>query len=87
MKKLHPVQPLVHDKGARGALRFKQNAIVRFLLEAGPYDMNKLALMQFSNEDRAQFAQLIGYSIVGYGELPYVSDREYERAVKEGEKK
>jgi hypothetical protein len=37
--------------------------------------MNNLALLPFSNEDRVQFAQLIGYSLNGFGELPYVSDK------------
>jgi hypothetical protein len=74
----HPVQPLVHD--ARGTLRFKQNAIVLFLLEAGPFDMNVLASMPFSIEDREQFAQLIGYSLDGFSELSYVTDETYERA-------
>lgn len=75
----HPVQPLETDSS--GVLRFKKNAIVRFLLDAGPFDMNQLALMPFSQEDREQFAQLIGYSLSGFGELSYVSDETYERAV------
>jgi hypothetical protein len=41
--------------------------------------MNKLAMMPWSNEDRCQFAQLIGYSLGGYGELHYVSDEELRR--------
>jgi hypothetical protein len=66
----HPMQPIVRDK--HRTMRFKSNAIVRFLLDAGPFDMNKLATMPFSREDREQFAQLIGYSVSGFGELPYV---------------
>jgi hypothetical protein len=68
----HPLQPLIRDED--GTARFKVNAIVRFLLDAGPYDMNKLSLMPFSQEDREQFAQLIGYSYTGFEELSYVSD-------------
>lgn len=74
----HPVQPLVVDE--QGVVRFQANAIVRFLLDAGPYDMNALSLMPFSDEDRAQFAQLIGYSLCGFGDLSYVSDEVFERA-------
>jgi hypothetical protein len=74
----HPIQPLHHD--GRGTLRFKENAIVRFLLDAGPFDMNMLAAMDFSSEDREQFAQLIGYSLGGFGELSYVSDETYNTA-------
>jgi len=62
----------VRDKN--GTLRFKANTIVRFLLDAGPFDMNKLALMPFSVEDRQQFAQLIGYSVEGFNELSYVDE-------------
>lgn len=77
----HPIQPLVKDE--HGTVRFKPNAIVRFLLDAGPFDMNTLAKMDFSHEDRAQFAQLIGYSVSGWGELSYVSDEVYDRAAKQ----
>jgi hypothetical protein len=79
----HPVQPIVED--ADGVQRFKANAIVRYLLEAGPFDMNQLAVIPFSAEDREQFAQLIGYSLCGFGELSYVSDETYERAANQGE--
>lgn len=64
--------PLVIDKD--GVVRFRENKIVSFLLEAGPYDLNSLAIMNFSDEDRMQFAQLIGYSVSGYGDLSYVSE-------------
>lgn len=74
----HPVQPLIVDEYE--VLRFKGNAIVRFLLDAGPFDMNQLALMPFTVEDREQFAQLIGYSLSGFGELSYVTDETYARA-------
>lgn len=68
----HPVQPLVED--AHGVVRFKSNAIVRHLLDNGGISMNDIARMDFSQEDREQFAQLIGYSHSGSGELGYVSD-------------
>lgn len=68
----HPTQPTVQDD--RGVLRFRQNAIVRFLLDAGPFNLEKLATMPFSDEDRAQFSQLIGYSVGGYSDLFYVEE-------------
>ncbi len=74
----HPTQPLAVNEN--GTLRFKRNAIVRYLLDEGPFDMNKLTLLPFSQEDREQFAQLIGYSLSGFGELSYVSDETYDRA-------
>lgn len=75
----HPIQPLELDQHQR--LRFKENAIVRYLLDNGGIDMNKLAVLEFSQEDREQFAQLIGYSFDGFGELSYVSDATYNAAV------
>jgi hypothetical protein len=74
----HPIQPLIRDE--QGVLRFKRNAIVRYLLDCGPFDMNHLAMMDFTDKDREQFAQLIGYSLSGFGELSYVSDETYEKA-------
>ena len=79
-KKKHPCQPLVKKDGV---LRFKSNSIVRLLLNAGPFDMNKLAIMNFPREDRVQFAQLIGYSLSGFGELQYVTDGDFSRAQEE----
>lgn len=76
----YPMQPLYRDPD--GTVRFQTNAIVRFLLDAGPFDLNMLAKVPFSDEDRAQFAQLIGYSVSGWGELSYVSDAAYDEAVK-----
>jgi hypothetical protein len=74
----HPIQPLESD--SHGVLRFKRNAIVEQMLEWGRehgHDLNKIAMMDFSNEDRQQFAQLIGYSLDGYSELSYVDDYAY----------
>lgn len=79
----HPIQPLYLD--GTNVIRFKQNAIVKFLLEAGPFDMNKLALMPFSVEDREQFAQLIGYTFGGFAELPYVTNKTYNKAHRKAE--
>ena len=43
--------------------------------------MNHLARVPgFSDEDRAQFAQLIGYKLCGFAELSYVTDEKYNRA-------
>ena len=77
----HPIQPLGHDGG--GVLRFKENKIVRHLLGVASrhgVDMSELAILDFTQEDREQFAQLIGYSLDGFGELPYVRNETYEAA-------
>ena len=66
-----PMQPIyVQD----GVVRFKENRLVRYLLDAGGLDLNKLCVA-FSTEEHAadwrQLAQLIGYSVSGYGGLSY----------------
>ena len=71
----HPVQPLVIAE--HGRVRFKRNHIVEHLAEGR---LNDLAAMDFSQEDWEQLAQLIGYSLDGFGTLSYVTDETYERA-------
>ena len=78
MKTKHPIQPLAFDES--GVLRFKENKIVKYLLDMGPFDLNYIGAMRFDNEDREQFAQLIGYSLSGFSELSYVSDNTYDTA-------
>lgn len=65
-----PIQPIVVD--AHGVKRFRANEIVRYLLDNGRIDLNRLAVLPFSADDREQFAQLIGYSVSGFGDLSYV---------------
>lgn len=69
------MQPFIVD--ANGVVRFKENAIVRWLLDRASAglktDLNAIAMQGFSENDQAQFAQLIGYSLSGYHELSYVS--------------
>lgn len=68
----NPIQPHVVD--AMGVLRFKANAIVRDLLDFATdrgMGMNEIAASGYTNDDRQQFAQLIGYSVSGYSGLSY----------------
>lgn len=85
----HPTQPLKKDD--KGTERFKANGIVVYLLEvcrqAKICDLNTLAMLPFDIEDRVQLAQLLGYSACGFGELSYVTDKAYNRAMAEGNKK
>ena len=73
-----PIQPL--EKDEHGILRFKPNALVVYLLDNGGLDMNDLARKRFSQEDREQFVQLIGYSHSGSGDLDYMTDATWEAA-------
>lgn len=52
----------------------------------GICDLNQLAILPFDKEDRQQFAQLIGYSVEGYGELSYGCDVVYDIAAAEARK-
>lgn len=70
--KSQPMQPVING-------RFKENKIVSYCLD-NKTDMNDIARQDFSDEDREQFAQLIGYSVGGYSDLSYVSDESYYRA-------
>jgi hypothetical protein len=70
-KKLHPIQPIIQAEN--GVLRFKENKIVKFLLEHGPFNLNDIAVMDFSKEDRQQLTQLIGYSLSGASDLDHMS--------------
>ena len=65
----HPIQPLVEDE--QGVIRFKENAIVRRLLDEGGIDLNDIGCWDVSRDDFSQFAQLIGYSHDGYCGLSY----------------
>lgn len=82
MKK-HPIQPL--EKDERGVMRFKRNHIVCHLLEKGGISLNEIACLDFSKEDREQFAQLIGYSLGGFADLSYVSVETFCEAKKKAE--
>ena len=75
----HPIQPLEND--SHGRPRFKPNKIVQHLLDHGGIDLNQIAcLPDIPQEDHEQFAQLIGYSLNGFGELSYVRDETYDTA-------
>lgn len=65
------MQQLVLDD--RDVASFRENAIATYLLDEGPFDMNHLVGQPFSDQDREQFAQLIGYPVSGFCELGYVS--------------
>lgn len=78
---MKPIQPLFRDP--HGQWRFRENKIVTHLLDwasARGMDMNALARLDFTDEDREQFAQLIGYSLNGFADLSYVSDEAYDAA-------
>jgi len=66
----HPMQPIEIAKD--GVIRFKQNKLVRSMVDQ--ISLNTLAAMH-STEDYAddwnQLAQLIGYSVSGFGDLSY----------------
>lgn len=84
MVRRQPRQPVYVDE--HGTYRFRRNALVVYLLDHGGIDMNALALLDFTDDDREQFAQLIGYSVSGFGELHYATDVRYRQAWAEGDR-
>jgi hypothetical protein len=77
---MRPLQPIYRD--CVGIERFQPNLIVVYLLEVARgvgVDLNTLGMRDFPQEDREQFAQLIGYTLSGFSELSYVSDETYAR--------
>ncbi len=81
----HPPQPIVMVDRVR---RFRQNPIVRYLLDTNQHDLNKLFQVGhgqgWSNEDWSQVYQLIGYSVSGYAEMSFVTDAECKRVTQDG---
>lgn len=78
----HSWQPMIRD--ARGVIRFKANPIVKYLLANGGIDLTEIAMRamteHWSKDDQAHFAQLIGYSVSGWGDLSYVSRKNAGKA-------
>lgn len=58
-----PMQPVEVDQ--HGTHRFRDNKVVKYLLDRGVISLNDLAMVDFPIEDRDQFLQLIGYSVSG----------------------
>jgi len=67
---MHPMQEI--HRADDGVIRFRKNAIICYLFDAGLLDLNKIATMGFSAEDQCQIAQQLGYSVSGFGDLDYV---------------
>ena len=84
----NPMQPVCLDR--HGVVRFKPNAIVKYLLDHGSLDLNDIgracAENGISQSDQEQFAQLIGYSVSGFGELSYVSKKTWRKAEQRAKK-
>jgi len=78
MKK-HPMQPI---EWVDGVIRFRKNKIISDMYDAGLFNLNSLACLPYSDEDRMQLAQLLGYSVSGFGDLPYASREAIAKADK-----
>jgi hypothetical protein len=71
----YPLQPMIDS-------RFEANPIIDHMLNY--FDLNKVSIWcqqnDIDNKYQEQLAQLIGYSLGGYGDLSYVSDETYDMA-------
>lgn len=82
--KRHPMQPVYITEN--GVARFKENKIIQHLFETRALDLNVIGCMDFSDEDRMQIAQLLGYSVSGFGDLSYAKNKVIKKADKKAEK-
>lgn len=76
-----PMQPICI--ASDGVIRFKQNRMVNDVYEFSQkrgLGLNEMAHGDYTQEERMQFAQLIGYSVSGYGGLSYASHESTEKA-------
>lgn len=75
----HPMQPIVL---VDGIARFKDNRLVRFLIDQ--YGLNQLHMRcsDATQDDWNQLAQLIGYSVSGFGDLSYADHETVAKADK-----
>jgi hypothetical protein len=67
----------------RGVIRFRKNTIVDYLVQFAAergVTLHDLAVHGFDKDDWAQFSQLIGYSVSGWGSLSYVTARQRDKA-------
>lgn len=88
-KNKHPNQPLVYAKD--GCMRFKQNDIVRKLLDFAAdhgYSINEIyqEFLPSHADDYKQLLQLLGYSIGGYCDISMIPEKQKKRAEKKAEK-
>jgi len=73
----HPMQPI--EWASDGVIRFKRNAIIDWLFNTGRLDLNEIGALAgngahgFTKGDQMQLAQLLGYSVSGFGDLSYAS--------------
>lgn len=74
----HPMQKM-HKDGK--IIRFVANQIIKDLYEQGKIDLNAIAANPaYSNDDRAQLSQLIGYSVSGYCDLSHPTEKNKDKA-------
>lgn len=78
----NPSQPVICDED--GVIRFKPNQIIKDLFDAGKLDLNSFA-GRYSDDDRSQLSQLIGYSHDSWSGLSTVDSRAYWGGVVEKE--
>ncbi|MBN3780489.1 hypothetical protein G3O06_23530 [Burkholderia sp. Ac-20345] len=74
----HPMQPIHVD--SKGVVRFVSNDLVSRLVDVYPGGLDAIASTAGSVDDLEQLLQLIGYSVSGFGDQPYVRREVIEEA-------
>jgi hypothetical protein len=69
----------------KGVVRFRGNAVVEWLFKNGRIDLNTIPCHSLPSKDVAEFWQMLGYSVSGYGDLDFIDRMTVEQADKEAE--
>lgn len=68
-------------------IRFMANPIVEDAEKSGAINLNEIAMnRKYTKKDHEELAQLIGYSVDGFCDLPYVSKKTKKKALRKAEK-
>jgi hypothetical protein len=76
----HPMQPVVLSEDGRAY--FVPNEILVWMLAHGRINFDEIAQQGFSDEDRMQLAQLLGFAVSRYTQLTYVTEAGMAEALK-----
>ncbi len=70
---------------SHGVQRFKENSVIRFLVNKEIIDLNKLFIAfqekKFTKRDYAEFNMMLGYSVGGFADLSSFEDWEIDNPI------
>ena len=76
------MQPIAPD--SHGVARFRENDVIRWLVDVKGVNLNEVSRVaqteEFDRYDVAQFWQMLGYSVSGYGDISFIPKSVVEKA-------